>query len=362
MKRPHRVPALEAAVTASLLIAACSLTIPSEDELFKSGGSGGDASSGADAGGGAGRGGGDPAGGTNNPSAGTGGQRAEAGGAGGGGGGEPAEGGLGGTPASGGTPGVGAAASGGVGGDVAMGGEGGVGTPFIPLDPTDGLILHYKFDETEGTTAYDEYDEAFDGVVHGKATWVPEGKIGGALKLSGEAGTYVDVPPSFMNSLEAITVSVWFYQDARPVWARVFDFGANTQHWFYFAPAAVFASQQGSRAALDVSNAIVAELHMPANIPPTKQWVHVAITWHETEFHCYIDGKLIMSEVVTPPSTLYTPTEFVALNPGPEAMRAWLGRSSFDPDPTFQGSLDDFRVYDRVLSASEVAQLHELSE
>lgn len=361
MKRPHRVPALEASITASLLIAACSLTVPSEGELFMSEGSGGNTSGGSTAGG-DGRGGSDAAGGTKNTMAGAGGRVPETNGGAGGGGGEPSEGGLGGTPTSGGTPGVGGTAGqGGVGAtsDGGIGGEG--GTVFVPFDPTEGLVLHYKFDETEGTTAYDEYNAEFDATIHGKSTWAPAGKIGGALKMSGETGNYVDIPPQFLDPLTDITVSIWFYQEVRPLWARVFDFGSNVTHWFYFSPATMQATQQGSRAALDISNAIIAEMHMVAHLPPIKQWVHVAVAWNQFEFSCYIDGKLASNKTVESPSSLYSPSEFSAMNPGPEDMRAWLGRSSFDPDPFFEGMFDELRIYNRVLTASDVAQLHEIS-
>lgn len=366
MKRPHRVPALEASITASLLIAACSLTVPSEGELFMSEGSGGNSSGGSTAGG-DGRGGSDPAGGTNNTTAGGGGRVPVASGGAGGGGGEPSDGGLGGTPTSGGTPGVGGSAGEGLGGTDdgpvgGAGGEGGESPVFVPFDPTDGLILHYKFDETEGTTAYDEYSEEFDATIHGTSTWTDAGKIGGALKMSGETGNYVDIPPQFLDTLTDMTVSIWFYQEVRPLWARVFDFGSNSTHWFYFAPATVLAGQQGSRAALDVSNAIVAELHMIEHLPPIKQWVHVAIAWNQLEFSCYLDGKLATNKTVVPPYSLFSPSEFSAMNPGPEGMRAWLGKSSFDPDPAFTGMFDDMRIYDRVLTESDVAQLHALSE
>ncbi len=35
----------------------------------------------------------------------------------------------------------------------------------------------------------------------------------------------------------------------------------------------------------------------------------------------------------------------------------WLGRSPFTNDPFFNGSLDDFRIYKRALSATEISAL-----
>jgi hypothetical protein len=35
----------------------------------------------------------------------------------------------------------------------------------------------------------------------------------------------------------------------------------------------------------------------------------------------------------------------------------WLGRSLFAADPLFNGSIDDFRIYQRALSATEISAL-----
>lgn len=38
----------------------------------------------------------------------------------------------------------------------------------------------------------------------------------------------------------------------------------------------------------------------------------------------------------------------------------WLGRSRFAADPFFKGWMDDFRIYDRILSPKEVSALYAL--
>jgi hypothetical protein len=38
----------------------------------------------------------------------------------------------------------------------------------------------------------------------------------------------------------------------------------------------------------------------------------------------------------------------------------WIGRSPFTADPFFYGSLDDFRIYKRALSAAEISALFAL--
>ena len=36
----------------------------------------------------------------------------------------------------------------------------------------------------------------------------------------------------------------------------------------------------------------------------------------------------------------------------------WIGKSAFTPDPYFDGLVDDFRVYNRALTAAEITALY----
>jgi hypothetical protein len=40
----------------------------------------------------------------------------------------------------------------------------------------------------------------------------------------------------------------------------------------------------------------------------------------------------------------------------------WIGRSQYSSDPYLNGYVDDFRIYTRALTASEIAALAALSE
>ena len=41
-----------------------------------------------------------------------------------------------------------------------------------------------------------------------------------------------------------------------------------------------------------------------------------------------------------------------------ETTKNWLGRSVWDDNPNFNGMIDDFRIYDKALSAGEVKYLY----
>ena len=40
---------------------------------------------------------------------------------------------------------------------------------------------------------------------------------------------------------------------------------------------------------------------------------------------------------------------------------AYIGRSQFSVDPYFDGAIDDFRVYNRALSATEIQALYQFA-
>ena len=365
MKRSRRHVRVGYALVSSLIPIACSLTLPDEGEFFTA--TGGSTSSGGQAGGGA----------SGNANLGgqklSGGRSGDAGAAPFAGAGSGGEAGGGAKPSSGGAS-AGGAETGGTGGlpslpsagsagtstggapvEAGAGGQGGGGTVVGPFNPTQGLLLHYGFEETSGTAVSDTTAGNNDGVVNGSVTWGATGKVGKALQLSGQQA-YVSVPTAPLNTLPEVTMAIWFSQDSRVLWTRVLDFGSSQTHWMYFAPATVLANEQGARAALDVANFITAEIHMTSVLPGANEWMHVAITWSKTRYAIYVNGVFVDEDT----NPVYTPAEFVALTPGGETFRGWIGRSSFTADPYLAAKVDEFRVYDHVLPAEHIAELHAL--
>jgi hypothetical protein len=64
------------------------------------------------------------------------------------------------------------------------------------------------------------------------------------------------------------------------------------------------------------------------------------------EMRLYLDGDLVAQ----------APTDTLPSDVG-ETTQNWLGRSQYVADPYFDGALDDFRIYDRALSAGEIRYL-----
>jgi hypothetical protein len=81
--------------------------------------------------------------------------------------------------------------------------------------------------------------------------------------------------------------------------------------------------------------------------PSTGVWQHVAIVLGASLGSLYINGALVAanSSVVLRPANLGT------------IDYAFIGKCQFSVNPYFDGQIDDFRVYNRALSASEIDAL-----
>jgi len=90
------------------------------------------------------------------------------------------------------------------------------------------------------------------------------------------------------------------------------------------------------------------ESPVTAPAPLSPGWHHLAVTVDSSAMtlQLYVDGNVVAS----------APTTVLPADLG-ETTQNWLGRSQYEADPYFMGMLDEFRIYDRALSASEVRYL-----
>jgi hypothetical protein len=221
-----------------------------------------------------------------------------------------------------------------------------IGEEYEP-ETAGGLVGWWKLDETSGTTAYDSAGEN-DGILYGNPIWQPtSGKINGTLRFDG-SNDYVSLPiGSLISSLSDCTISTWAnWSGTGGDWQRVFDFGSGQQINMFITPRngttgqMRFAITTGGGGAEDQATATMALL---------TGWHHVAVTIDAAnkKYILYLDGAVVAQKT----ATRYTPSSLG------NTTQNWLGRSQYPADPYFNGSLDDFRIYDRVLGINEITQL-----
>jgi hypothetical protein len=225
-------------------------------------------------------------------------------------------------------------------------------------------VLWYKFDETSGMTAADSSGNGHNGTVtdvgSGTASFqTATHEVGtGALSLPGSsnvAGAYVSVPAS-MNAIgatTAITVATWVYISSDRAWARVFDFNNSTTTGYMFLTAYQNSTTpNGVRFGISLTGNGASEqtISGPSRLT-TSAWHHLVVVLGAGATYTgtlYVDGAVAGTNA----AMTFRPSDLG------NTPNNWIGRSPFTPDPYFSGFVDDFRVYNRALSAAEVTALY----
>jgi hypothetical protein len=203
------------------------------------------------------------------------------------------------------------------------------------------LVGQWKLDEGSGASAADSSGYGNDGVLGGDASW-DAGYFGGSLSIDG-AG-WVDIPPEAWNSIERkVTVAYWtFGGEGLPI--ACFTFGAwsadaNPDRQASAAPwNGTMYWDTGYDGAYDRINKAIPEEFQKG------EWTHWAFTkdCDAGEKHIYINGELFHSGTgMTRPMT--------------GVIQFTIGtRATTDHIQGYIGWIDDFRLYNHVLSEDDV--------
>ena len=129
--------------------------------------------------------------------------------------------------------------------------------------------------------------------------------------------------------------------DAKSTWMRVFDFGSGTSKYLFLSIQA--GSANVMRYAIKNGGA-EQQVNFTYTLP-LNTWTHFAITQSGNTCSMYINSALVATNtgVTILPSTIGSTTS------------NYLGKSQWNVDPMFKGSIDEFKIFGRALSASEIA-------
>ncbi len=214
--------------------------------------------------------------------------------------------------------------------------------PEAAVDPgVANLVAHYTMEDSVADSSGNGYSgTAQVGSSFGQG---PAG-YGRALVLDGTSG-YAELPVGpLVQSLNSTTLASWVnYAGTGGVWQRIFDFGNSTDMYLFLTPNgggglrfAITTAGTGGESTVTASDALA------------TGWHHVAVTIDSVtaEMTLYEDGIVVADGTTeTLPADLGNTTQ------------NWLGRSQYEADPYFNGSIDDLRIYNRVLSMGEIRYL-----
>lgn len=175
--------------------------------------------------------------------------------------------------------------------------------------------------------------------------------FGSAVKLNGGSPIgYVDLPDGIVSGLDGdFAISMWVNRGSTQGndWARIFDFGDSTTNFMFLTPSAT-ASPTGLR--LDVRTADGRGTGLPTSgnsVGVPVGWTHIAVTVSGSTAQLWVNGTLAR-----------TNTNFTVRPADLGVTRNnWIGRSQFAADAWLNASVDDFNIFDRALSAEDVAAL-----
>ncbi len=208
---------------------------------------------------------------------------------------------------------------------------------FAVLDSEmNGLVGWWKFDETNGTVAYDSSGNGNDGNLTGGPTWTI-GKIGGALSFDG-----VDdfVQTSVASNSLPISISTWIYAHDISGSHSIVDSDVAGQ---YGHSLIIGYNPKNGNYQIEFHDGSFDTSH-PASL---NQWTH-AVVQFDSKICFFADG--IKKFEQTYQKGNLNGTNFR------------IGRHSSSKPHVYAGLIDDVRIYDRALSAAEVQALYNMGQ
>lgn len=203
------------------------------------------------------------------------------------------------------------------------------------------VVSYYPFDEPSGTTVHD-YVWNRDGAANG-STFTAGGQMNNYMDFDGSSD-YVSLPQGLVANMKDFTICAWVRQNSAGDWMRVFDFGQNTTTYMFLTTNNFITNRP--RFAITISgNGAEETVDATTAFPSDGSWHHLAVTLSGTTLKIYYDG------------VLQGTNSSCALNPTSlgQTTNNWIGRSQFVSDSYLDGGVDEFHIFDRALSAAEIA-------
>lgn len=222
---------------------------------------------------------------------------------------------------------------------------------------TDGLVGHWPFDETTGSTARDTSGKGSHGTVAnglGDAPQWSAGQIGGALLFRGpdSGGDYVTVP-SYAKPADKFSVSAWVTADARdntwPQSAIVQSAGLTTPGPIGLVLRLKNRDQAfgplGNTSA-DAAGSIA--VNETAGLP-TGVWQHVGVVADGSQIRLYRNGVEVAVGSYSPPlGEPFSPELGIGVT---------LDDGGLPGTGYWQGKIDDVGLWNTALGAAQMAAI-----
>jgi len=177
----------------------------------------------------------------------------------------------------------------------------------------------------------------------------------GQLVLSGgtsNSAPCVTLPADVLKDYTSVTIEAWFSLDGLSDWQRLFDFGDSEGgttgaggNYIFYTPSSGssdsrFVISTGGIPGYNFNENLAVGVDLGTATPYHIACIYDAAT---STISLYQDGKFVNSSTTT----------HLLTNVGRSF--AYIGSSTYRGDAAFAGKVNEFRIYNRALSASELA-------
>jgi hypothetical protein len=279
--------------------------------------------------------------------------------------------GQGGATSSGGATGSGGTTANGTGGSGAGGttladaaanvctGYQGVDGGAAPSGLPQGLLAYYPCEQaSNGATLPDLSGNSKNATLASSGTGgtvgyrFAAGQVNNALLLTKADEGHVVLPAGILAGACEMTVATWVYLNSQSVWQRIWDFGQASKDSsdptvYMFLTTSNDSWKPVPRFAISTTGYMNEDRVDGDAALTTGVWQHIAVVVGPEGGVLYVNGV----KVGTNSSMTLRPADLGSMPDN------YIGRSQFTRDPYLDGNIDDFRVYNRALSADEIKTL-----
>lgn len=210
----------------------------------------------------------------------------------------------------------------------------------VPSFAEDNLILHYDFSSADNMTVEDISGNGNDGEIKGDS---PSAEIeNGMIRL--ENNTYIQMPDGLLSGKKTATIAVNLMPEIEKANMFTWNFGNSSTDGYMFLNTA--RGDGKLRFGITRTSYSDEEELVSDNYVPSGMWSNIVVVIDGKNSRLYRDGKLEAENALTlKPSDLGKTTQ------------NYIAKSPYSSDKYVTGCIDDFRVYDRALTAAEVKKL-----
>ncbi|MBI2616561.1 S8 family serine peptidase [Candidatus Gottesmanbacteria bacterium] len=220
-------------------------------------------------------------------------------------------------------------------------------TPTPSVSP--GLVSYWKMDETSGTTVADQRGRN-PGIAEG--TSIQPGKVGNARRFDGDDDKVYMNPDVSLNNLAALSICAWIFPKSFGEDGKGRIYAKGPRLWFSLENDNAGTVDKTLRFGVNYSGSDL-RVSGPNNLIALDQWQFVCVTWNgsvnPSGVKFYKNGA--------PANEHNEKSTGVGSRLDDSNIKAAIG-NLYAERKTFKGRIDEVRLYNKVLTATEIQALY----